>query len=173
MPTTLDRVATAVAFAAVVGLGLAAGAMLTEAVVIVGFWRAIPADEFLRWFGAHAPRLVAFYAPLEIVPAVLALAAAALFGSRRRAGAGWLALATVLALAVLATFFVYFQAANASFVGRTIALTAVPDELLRWERWQWGRTGLGVGAFVAALLGYRQGHAAGSDGPIRSTKLSQ
>jgi hypothetical protein len=155
-PSSTDRVATAVALAAVVALGLSAGAMFTEAAFFAPYWRSLPAEEFLAWFAANAQRLFDFYGPLEIVTTVLVVAAAASSRYRRRAGAAWFAAAAVLSLLVLALFPLYFQAANASFATRSIAAADVAAELARWSNWQWLRTALGIAAFLTALLAIRK-----------------
>jgi hypothetical protein len=46
----LDRLTTIVAVLAVLALGLAAGAVLTEAAVLVPFWRSLPPESFLGWY---------------------------------------------------------------------------------------------------------------------------
>lgn len=144
------------ALVTVIALGLSAGAMLTEAALIVGIWRAMPADAFLQWFAANEPRLVSFYGALEVLTTVLVLVTAgvAIFG-KHASGPMWGA-AAGLSIAVLVLFFVYFQAVNSSFVAGTIALDAVPAELSRWGTWQWVRTACGTGAFVAGALALRQ-----------------
>lgn len=128
---------------------------MTEQLLMVPEWRELPAPDFLAWFREHEPRLVAFFAPLQLGSGVLVLAAAVLYGVRRQPGAGHLALATVLVVAALALYPLYFQAVNASFVAGTIPLDAVPDELARWSAWQWVRIAIGVGAFAAALIAVR------------------
>jgi hypothetical protein len=92
-----------VALVAVIVLGLSAGAMLTEGVVLVPYWRALPPRDFLDWFGANEPRLFAFYSPLEIGGAVLTMVAAGLCAVRRRPDRGLLAVSGALAVAVLVT----------------------------------------------------------------------
>ena len=78
--TILDRVFTTIALAAVVALGLSAGAMRTEAVVFVSYWRTLPAGDFLRWFGENDALLVDFFGPLQATSTIITAAAAATFG---------------------------------------------------------------------------------------------
>jgi hypothetical protein len=101
----LDQSSTLVAFTAVVALGLSAGAMLTEAVVLVSYWRSLPAPDFLKWFGENEPRLVAFYSPLQIASTALTIAAACLFRLQLRTGGYLLIMSALLAIAVLITYF--------------------------------------------------------------------
>jgi hypothetical protein len=152
----IDLWVSALAVLAALVLGLSAGAMLTEGAVMVPHWRALPPEEFLRWYGDNASRLLMFFGPLEIAGTVLALAAAVLCRLRRAAGIGLLAAAAVLALAVLVPFPIYFRDVNASFAVASIGSGWVGEELARWAAWHWIRTALGMGAFVAAVLAVRR-----------------
>lgn len=147
-----------VSLAAVLCLGISAGAMLTEAVVLVDYWRSLSAADFLAWFAKNEPGLTAFYGPLQTVSGVLVAATALL--ARKRAGAGLYLVATILAIFALALYPLYFRDVNASFVAATIAPERVPEALASWSRWQWLRTAVGVSAFAAALLADRRANAA-------------
>jgi uncharacterized membrane protein len=57
---------------------------------------------------------------------------------------------------MVASFFVYFEPANASFAAATIPLDAVAAELTRWSAWHNARTALSVAALAASLLAIRQ-----------------
>ena len=132
-------------YLAVLVSGASFGTMLTGALVLVPSWRSAPAPEFLSWFAANASRLAIYAGTLQSATIVLSLVCALLF----RSVASWLAAA--FAIAVLATFPLYFRAANASFVAQSIPLDQVADELARWAAWQWARTGLGLAAFALLL----------------------
>lgn len=139
--------ATAIAFLAAVALGLSAGAMLAEGALLVPWWRSIPPGAFLDWYHENAERLVAFFGPLEVAAALLALAAAVL------ARNAWLVLSAALAVAILLAFPVYFQAVNASFATGSIPPDRVAGELARWASYHWVRTAIGIVAFAAAMRG--------------------
>jgi len=149
--TFLDRVSTLIAFVTVVILGLSAGAMLTEATVFVQFWQSLSSSQFLKWFAENEPLLVKFFGSLQTASLVLILATTILFWIQGRRGKYLSALSTLLVVAVIITFFLYFQKANESFVTATIALDDVKNELSRWAFWQWVRAALGVGAFASAV----------------------
>ncbi|MFN7954309.1 MAG: hypothetical protein U0610_21465 [bacterium] len=142
-----------VSFAAVVALGLTAGALLAEAGLLVPFWRSAKPEVFLAWYREHAQRLVRFFGPLEIAAAVSAGLAALLGWIGNHPNAALLAAAAFGALAVLATFPLYFQRANASFASGSISLAGVPDELRRWAHWHFARTGIAIAAFACAVFG--------------------
>ncbi len=142
---------------AVAALGISAGAMLTEGAVLVPYWRALPPSEFLRWFAANEPRLVAFYGPLELVSAVLPLLAAGLGIARRRPGAWLMAGASLLAVAVLLLYPLYFRSVNARFATGAMDPAEVTAELSRWSAWQWVRIAAGAAAFGTALAALVRG----------------
>jgi hypothetical protein len=148
----VHHASTLTALAAVIALGLSAGAMLAEGAVLVPYWRSLPADGFLAWYRDNATRLFDLFAPLEIASCALAATAAVLYRVQRREGHARLATAALLAVAVLIAYPLYFQTVNASFAERTIALDQVAAELGRWAAWHWLRTAIGGAAFVAALL---------------------
>ncbi len=137
---------------AVVGLGLAAGAMVTEGALLAPYWRALPPHDFLAWYAANASRLVAFYGPLEVFAAVSTALAASVSAYHRRPARHLLLVATVCAVAVLVAFPLYFRDANAAFATGSIDVDRVPHELARWSRYHWIRTAVGVIGFAAAVL---------------------
>jgi hypothetical protein len=136
----------------VAALGLYVGAMLTEGCVLVPYWRALPPPEFLAWYAANDRRLLGFFGPVTAATAVFALAAALVAWWHGDAGRWPALVAAVLTLAAVATFSIYFQAANASFATASIGVDRVGAELARWATWHWGRTVLSVAALAAALL---------------------
>lgn len=144
------------------GLGLFVGALLTEAVVLVPMWRTLKPQEFFALHAAHAHRLYAFFAPLTVSAAILAVVAASASviaqGPQRTAAV----VAAVLTLVVLSTYGLYFRRANASFAEASIPHEALPKELARWASWHWFRTVVGLVAFASALLALRGAGAPGS-----------
>lgn len=141
--------------------------MLTEGLVLVPFWRSLAASDFFSWYGAHGARLAGFFGPVTWLAALVGLAAA---GASLWSGAPgrWAALgAAGLMLLAVATFFVYFGRANASF---TAGVAELPSELTRWASWHWLRTALSLGAVAAALAALRP---AGDDGVVAARPASR
>jgi len=143
---------------AVLALGLSAGALVAEGAVLVPFWRSLQPESFLAWYRQHATLLLRFFGPLEIVAASLAVVAALVSWLGDEPASGLLAISAVLAVLVLAMFPLYFQRANASFAGATIATTEVGVELRRWSIWHWVRVVLAIAAFAVAVVAARKGH---------------
>jgi hypothetical protein len=144
----MRNIAGSVALLATLTLGLAAGAVLAEGAVLVPWWRSLPPESFLTWYATNAARLFWFFGTLEMVSAVLVVAAAVLVRSRLFVAAA------LLTAGVLAVFPLYFQAVNASFEAATIAPGDVAAELGRWATWHWLRTGMAIAAFAAAVVGF-------------------
>lgn len=137
---------------AVIALGLQAGALLAEGAVLVPFWRSLPPATFLRWYRENGTLLLHFYGPLEVVAALLAVLAAVVSRLTGGDGAPLLIVASVLSVALLAMFPIYFQRANASFAEASIEPDRVKEALSAWARWHWARVGLAAAAFLAAAL---------------------
>ncbi len=122
-------------------IGLYAGSLLTEGMILVPFWRRMSAEEF---FGGHSkmgPSLFRYFAPLTVLAVMLSVLTAILAGGRHVWVAG-------LCLTALAIFFVYFKKANQSFADHSLSNEDLPAELARWSAWHWTRTVI----IIAALL---------------------
>jgi hypothetical protein len=135
----------------IASIGVFAGAMATEAWVLVPYWHSLPAEQFLGWYAANAQRLFAFFAPVNVSAAAVALVAALSALRRRRPGRTAAVAACVLVLAATALYPLYFESVNANFAAGNIEPEDVPAELARWASWHWLRTWLAALALVAAL----------------------
>lgn len=138
---------------AALALGLFAGSMLTEALVLVPFWRALAPEAFLAWYAQNDARLLDYFGPITSVAGVTAVASAMMTALARHPSRGITAVAAVLMVAVVSTFYLYFRDVNLRFAAGSIAPEAVAGELARWAAWHWARTVVSVLAFTLALLG--------------------
>ena len=131
---------------ATLALGLYAGSLLTEGVILVPYWRRMPHAEFIRLHGDVGPSLFRYFAPLTTVAvglsAVVAIREAVLFSGHT--------LAAVLCVGALLTFYAYFKRANAAFAAGTLTANELAPELARWSAWHWLRTVAVLAAFAAA-----------------------
>jgi hypothetical protein len=133
-------------------LGVFAGSLLTEALLLVPYFRSLSFEQFNRLHGEFGPRLFRYYAPLTISATLIpaAAAAATLLDYPRINLFAWLAAALVLA--ILATYVFYFRAANLAFTERRLDEPALAKELTRWAAVHTFRTALALCAFVASVL---------------------
>jgi len=140
------------AFVSVASLGIFVGSMLTEGLVLVPYWRSLPADAFYSWYGANDKRLVGFFGPLTSLAALAAIATAGLFLWLAHPGR-WYALgAATCIVVVVSMFFIYFERANASFSRRSMSAIDLCIELDRWATWHWVRSGFSLAALASAIL---------------------
>jgi hypothetical protein len=153
----MNLFAEVLCFLSAAGLSLFVGALLTEAMVLVPMWRTLQPQEFFALHAAHAHRLYAFFAPLTVSATLLAVGAAITSVAADRPLTSASVVAAVLALAILSTYVLYFQRANASFAEASITHEALPAELARWASWHWFRTATGLVALASALLALRGG----------------
>jgi hypothetical protein len=96
-------------------LGIFFGAMLTEGLVLVPYWRSLPAEAFYSWYSVNDKRLLGFFGPLPWLAALSALAAAGISLWTAHPGRWYAVAAAACALIVVSMFFVYFERANTSF----------------------------------------------------------
>ena len=131
-------------------LGLFAGSLLTEATILVPYWRRMEPAEFFRLHGSLRPNLFRYFAPLTVLTVSFAVVAAML---NRQNNIPWLT-AGSLSLFALAIFFIYFRAANNRFATHDMSDSALKDELTKWSKWHWIRTVLVITAFGVSIFGH-------------------
>lgn len=148
-------------YVSAVASGLFAGAMLTEGMVLVPYWRAVPAVEFLAWYRANHDRLLGYFGAVTVFAFVATWAAA--LGVLWSVHPGrWPALtAAILVLLTVVMFPLYFRGVNDRFASGDMPSGDVRGELARWAALHWYRTAVALVAFGAALLAV---HANGSRG---------
>lgn len=132
--------------------GLLAGALLTEAMVLVPFWRSLSPREFLTRHSDMAPLLFRFYAPLTVLGTslpVITMSMALLLGDASKLL--WV-VAGVIAIALLGIYFAYFKVANAKFESGKLTDTEVTAELVSWANWHNVRTALACIGFLLSLI---------------------
>ncbi len=139
-------------FITVLVLGVTAGAMLTEAAIIVPFWLSLSPLEFFDWYAKNQATLVNYYSPLEIWSTILTLVTSILMFVTKQEGKWSMVASTVFSIFVILTFFVFFKDANAAFNARSIAYHKLSLAITTWGNWQWFRVGLGMAAFIFALI---------------------
>ena len=126
-------------------IGLYAGSLLTEAMILVPFWRKMEPENFFALHHKMGPNLFRYFAPLTTI-AVGAAVLSAIFGGL------WDVVAGGLCLLAFIIFFVYFKKANASFASQSLTHDELGPELSRWAGWHWVRTIFVILALVASAI---------------------
>lgn len=133
-------------------LGLFAGSLLTEALLLVPYFKSLSFADFNKLHHDFGPRLYRYYAPLTISATILpVINAASMVLDGRRDVALPLA-AAALVLVVLSTYFLYFRQANRAFAEKRLGEDELGGELTRWERVHAFRTAIAILAFVVSIL---------------------
>ncbi len=140
-----------------VTVGLLAGSLALEGLVLVPYWRSLRADAFADLHAGFAPRLYRFFAPLTTAATSMSLAAGiAVAWTAERGRADWFTVGSaVLAASLLAFYRLYFHSANERLpvLAATGTETALSAELRRWQRIHLARTVVSVAAFILSILG--------------------
>jgi hypothetical protein len=144
-------------FAATLALGLLAGALSLEGLVMVPYWRSLSAGPFSELHAGFAPRLYRFFAPLTggaVALSVASSGAGVLSGGDVRTQSFSL-VSVALAASLLAFYALYFHEAN-----KRLPLcasegneTRLRRELSRWHQVHMVRCVACLGAFACSLVG--------------------
>ncbi len=128
-------------------LGLFAGSLLLEGLVLVPFWRKLSPAQFFDLHHEFGKRLFSYFAPLTTLAALLPIALVLL-----TKGNFWFAdIAAIASVSVLAFFPLYFQKANLEFANRAISDDELPSRLRKWAQVHAMRSVIAIVAFGAAL----------------------
>jgi hypothetical protein len=128
-------------------LGLFAGSLMLEGLVLVPFWRTLEPNEFFKLHHQFGQRLFRYFAPITTVGAILPLVSTLLRPTGTHALHRWVA--ALLGLVVLLSFPLFFRNANAEFAKRLVSDDELPQALQRWASVHAART---VVALIAFLL---------------------
>ncbi|RWN24536.1 DUF1772 domain-containing protein [Mesorhizobium sp.] len=136
---------------AVTGSAMFAGVMLTIGVMLGGYWKSLPAAEFLDWFSQNNG-FISGAIPIVVVPTLVGLIGSLWLGwgdvGPRML---WIGSAACIA-GVLALTMIWFVPTNAQFAAKALPLDQVPDRLNTWIMIHYVRIGLAAAASVLGVL---------------------
>lgn len=124
-------------------VGLLAGSLLTEGMVLVPFWRSLPMDKFYELHGSGGPKLFRYFAPLTTLAVIASIVHAVTNGGR----GSWIAAS--LCCLTLASFFIFFRAVNNKLSAHAYNEADLSKILEEWAIWHHARTSLMLAAFAA------------------------
>ncbi|MQB40312.1 DUF1772 domain-containing protein [Rhizobium sp. ICMP 5592] len=125
--------------------------MLAIGVTLGGYWKSLPASDFLDWFSLNG-QFVARAIPLVLAPTLIGLIGSLWLGwSEGGARVFWLgAIACVAAVLVLTI--AWFVPSNAQFAARSVPLDQVSARLDTWLMIHNVRIALAIVASVFGIL---------------------
>jgi hypothetical protein len=133
-------------------LGVFAGSLFTEAMLLVPYWRTLKIGPFYALHREFGPRLLRYFAPLTSVATLLPIVSAArgFLGVGEHDPMAWLAAALIMAVTL--TYPIYFKAANQAFADGKLNESELTRELAHWARVHNFRTVLALLGFAASVL---------------------
>ena len=133
-------------------LGIFLGTQLTEAALIVPYWKGLSPDDFFTFYKTYGKKIHQFYSPLTIAATILPVIALVWSLLTKQKVDLLLWIMVVFTLMFFLTYFSYFKEANMSFTERTITNEILPYKLTEWANWHWGRISCETVAFVCGLI---------------------
>lgn len=133
-------------------LGIFLGAQIAEAVLFVPYWKALAPEEFFEFHKTYGAKIHKFFAPLTIAATLLPLCTVGYNLILTNNNKVLFLLMGISTIAFFFTYFLYFKKANNGFAERSISNENLPQELVRWGNWHWGRICFEAIAFVCALV---------------------
>ncbi|CAM1366904.1 hypothetical protein [Tenacibaculum xiamenense] len=133
-------------------LGIFLGTQLTEAILMVPYWKSLTPNEFFQLHKTYGKKIYRFFAPITIIATVIPLITSILI-IKSSNNFQWTALFMgTSTIAFFTTYFLYFKNANKSFADRSISDIQLPNSLKNWEHWHWARILFETIAFLCSLL---------------------
>jgi Domain of unknown function (DUF1772) len=129
-------------------LALFSGSLLTEAFVLVPFWRTLRPDDFFAFHHDFGNRLFRYFAPLTIAATALPVSLA-LWDEGSNLSAD---ISAVASLVTVSFFPLYFRKANEVFHERQVSNEDLPNQLKVWAHVHAIRTVIALVAFCSALF---------------------
>ena len=126
-------------FFLVVIFSLFIGSQITEGVLLVPYWQALPASQFYSYYNKFGPSIGTFYTVLTIIAALIPIFIAIYCKLIHSKALNFALTSSFFALLFVATFYLYFKSANGFFYQATLSDIQLKSELIVWSYWHWSR----------------------------------
>lgn len=152
-PAYIDTLLLVIGLLTVIGTGLLAGALLTEACVLVPYWKNMSPGEFLRLHHTMSSSLFRYFAPLTIAGTSLPILCSATTFLMKTGHDPASLIQGACGVGILIFYFGFFRNANLSFANQDNP-TKAARTLGIWARLHLMRTGVAIVGFIAAIVAY-------------------
>jgi hypothetical protein len=133
-------------------LGIFLGAQITEGVLFVPYWKALPPKDFFELHQTYGKKIYSFFAPLTIIATLIPLLTLGYgFSTNTHSNLPLILMGLFTAL-FFSTYFLYFKRANKLFTEASISYEDLPAELNKWGNWHWGRIVFEFLAFTCSIV---------------------
>ncbi|WP_370086427.1 hypothetical protein [Ekhidna sp.] len=128
------------------------GSQITEGVLLVPYWKSLPASDFYSYYKHFGPSIGRFYTILTIIAALIPISIS-IYCKQVDSNALKLALSSsFFAILFIACFYIYFKDANELFYQASLSEIALKKELVTWSYWHWGRILLECASLIFLIL---------------------
>lgn len=144
------------AFVLVAVFAIFLGSQITEGLLLLPYWKSLPANEFYGYYAEFGPKIGQFYTILTIIAAVIPLLLTIYCLVKKSPALRYAVVSTVFAIAFISFFYIYFKGANQQFLEAALEADQLKTELQIWGNWHWIRVGvefLSLGFLILALNG--------------------
>lgn len=115
------------------------GSQITEGVLLVPYWQALPAVEFYSYYEQFGPAINLYYTILTLIALLIPVGVSVYGYLTRSKGFRHAVISSVFAVLFVSCFYVYFKETNQSFYQSAFSAGELKNELVSWAQWHWGR----------------------------------
>ncbi len=139
------------------------GSQITEGALLVPYWQSLSASEFYAYYADFGPMIGRFYTILTIIAALISIAVAVLFATKKYEGSRYAILSAVCAILFVLSFYVYFKGTNARFYEMDFSDADLSKELITWSTWHWGRIVVEIMSLIFLMMAFAKSTVKGNN----------
>ena len=115
------------------------GSQITEAVLLVPFWKSLSTEGFYDYYAEWGPKLGKFYTILTVIALLIPIGTAVHFRNKSGSALIHAMISTAFAILFIAMFYLYFKDINQHFLAASLSPAQLKSTLTTWGRWHWVR----------------------------------
>ena len=132
------------------------GSQITEGVILVPYWQSLSAATFHAFYQDFGPSIGRFYTFLTIIAALIPIVITIYCFLKKAKALPYALVSTIFSVLFVACFYMYFKGANELFYQSILSEEALKTELIRWNKWHWGRVGLESLSLLFLILTFQK-----------------
>jgi len=115
------------------------GSQITEALLLLPYWKSLPMAEFYKYYSEFGPVIIKFYTYLTIAAVLIPISTTIYCFYNKLDAFKHSVLSTIFAALFIAMVYIYFNDANQQFFDATLNETQLRSALITWGYWHWLR----------------------------------
>jgi len=130
------------------------GSQLTEAALLVPYWKTLSGADFYNYYTAFGPFIGRYYTILTITAALIPVGVSMYCAFHRSRALTYAIVSTFFTLLVIALFYFYFKETNHQFAEAPLSTEQLHAELITWGNWHWLRVLFETVALIFLILAF-------------------